>query len=313
MIYLTPTSVFFHADSRMSSTENYTQSSVTTVPYDVAHKQYHTTLLVIYSVVLLCGTVSLSLMMHFMRHGTASSTSCAVLNLIFAHFVFLLTAPFRIYYYVTGIWSMGLTWCKVVSVMIHVHMYMAFVLYVIILVTRLSPHYCKAARVASFNRMHVLIASGFVWLIVLIATPCIIHFNYGMGHDKNNPTKDCFKFGDSIMSVKGLNYFGSTFIIVVVVVLTALQANVILILYRRYQQKSTCQQDFGAQLKSLLFALVMVVCYVPYHIFRLYYIEHPHLENINEVFLSLTTFNCLDMLTFLGRRTCSMCCPRSCS
>lgn len=296
----------------MSSTENYTQSSVTTVSKYVEHnKQYHTTLLVIYSVVLLCGTVSLSLMMHIMRHGTASSTSCAVLNLIFAHFIFLLTAPFRIYYYVTDIWSMGFTWCKFVSAMIHVHMYMVFVLYVIILVTRLLPHYCKAARMASFSRLHVLIASGFVWLIVLISTPCIVHFKYGMGYDEDNPTTRCFNFGDSIKSFKGLNYFVSTFIIVVSVVLTALQANVILILYRRYQQKCTSQQDFGAQLKSLLFALIMVVCYVPYHIFRLYYIEHPDLENINEVFLSLTTFNCLDMFTFLGRRTCNMCFSRS--
>ncbi|XP_037549849.1 probable G-protein coupled receptor 141 [Nematolebias whitei] len=293
----------------MSSTEINTQSSVTTVSSYVEHKEYHTTLLVIHSVVLLCGTVSLSLMVHIMRHGTASSTSCAVLNLIFAHFVFLLTAPFRIYYYVTDTWSMGSMWCKVVSAMIHVHMYMSFTLYVIILVTRLLPHYCKAARVASFSRMHALIAIGFIWLVVLIATPCIIYFNYGMGNDTDHPTTRCFNFGDNIKYVKELNYFVSTFIIVVAVVLTALQANVIWNLYRKYQRKCTSQQDFGAQLKSLLFALVMVVCYVPYHIFRLYYIERPDLENINEVFLSLTTFSCLDMLTFLGRRTCNMCFP----
>lgn len=298
----------------MPSTENYTQPSVTTdLNYAVQIKEYHTTLLVIYSVVLLCGTVSLSLMVHIMRHGTASSTSCAVLNLIFAHFIFLLTTPFRIYYYVTEVWSMGLAWCKAVSAMIHVHVYMCFVLYVIILVTRLLPYYFKAVRVASFSRLHVLVASGVIWLVVLIATPFIVHFNYGTEYDEDRSTNctRCFNFGDNIKSVKGLNYFVSTFIIVVAVVLTALQANVVLTLYRRYEQMCTSQQDFGAQLKSLLFALVMVVCYVPYHIFRLYYIERPDLENINEVFLSLTTFSCLDMLTFLGRRTCNMCFPGS--
>nr|XP_013863888.1 PREDICTED: probable G-protein coupled receptor 141 [Austrofundulus limnaeus] len=303
------------SDSTMSSTETYTQTTViaTTSHFPTQQdkqKEYHTTLLVIYSVVLLCGTVSLSLMMHIMRHRAASSTSCAVYNLIFAHFIFLFTTPFRIYYYATQYWSMGLPWCKIVSAMIHVHMYMSFVLYVVILVTRLLPHYFKAARVVSFNRMHAFVGSGFVWVTVLVVAPCLIHFQYGKQYSPTNTTR-CFNFGDNIKFARELNYFMSTSIIVVALVLTGLQANVLLVLYRRYQQRCTSEQDFGAQRKSLLFALIMVVCYVPYHIFRLYYIDHPDLESINEVFLSLTTFNCLDMLTFLSRRTCSACLPGS--
>ncbi|KAK1885072.1 putative G-protein coupled receptor 141 [Dissostichus eleginoides] len=70
-------------------------------------KEYHTVLLVINLVVLLSGILSLSLMMHIMRFSSTSITSTAVLNLIFTHFVFLLTVPFRIYYYATHQWNLG--------------------------------------------------------------------------------------------------------------------------------------------------------------------------------------------------------------
>lgn len=111
------------------------------------------------------------------------------------------------------------------------------------------------------------------------------------------------------MTFKEFNYILSTLVIVVALVLTALQANVLWVLYRKYNQTCTSQQEFVAQVKSLLFALIMVVCFIPYHIFRMYYLTKVELENINELFLSLTTFNCLDMITFMGRRTCTICFP----
>lgn len=287
-------------------------------------EEYHAVLLAIYSVVLLSGTISLSLMTHIMKSSTASITSIAVLNLIFAHFIFLLTVPFRIYYYATNHWSLGRGWCKVVSGMIHIHMYMSFIFYVIILITRLMTFYHKTASVASFQRIHALLLSAVVWMVVLVVVPCIIYFSYGKNNeagnsDNNNNNNNsttvgtrCFKFGkhiDQQSAAKVFNYIISILIIVVATGLTALQANVLRVLYRRDHRRCTSQQDFGAQLKSLFFALIMVVCFIPYHLFRLNYLEHIELQSVNEVFLSLTTFNCLDMLTFLGRRTCSMCFP----
>lgn len=293
-----------------------TTSSLLTTSMPLLDNEYHTVLLVIYSVVLLIGTITLSLTMHIMRSSMASITSIAVLNLIFTHFVFLLTVPFRIYYYATNNWSLGLGWCKVVSGMIHIHMYMSFIFYVIILITRLMTFYHKAEGVASFQRIHALLVSVMVWMVVLVVVPCIIYFSYGKNnedqHSDNNGTKTsthCFKFGNNIKSTaKVFNYIISTVIIVVAFVLTALQANVLRVLYGKHHQGCTSQQAFGAQLKSLCFALIMIISFVPYHMFRLKYLEDiPRLENVNEVFLSLTTFNCLDMLTFLGRRTCYLC------
>lgn len=284
------------------------QSSTMTTPLENDEpEEYHTALLVIYTVVLITGTISLTLMMRIMKSTTTSTTSIAVLNLIFTHFIFLLTVPFRIYYYAVHTWELGNEWCKITSSMIHIHMYMSFALYVIILITRLLTFYKKACQVASFHRMHAILISFLVWIIVLITVPCIIHFNYGKDHDKND-TDHCFKFGNSIQSVLFLNYLASILIIVIAIVLTAFQANVLWVLYKKHREGCAFQQEFGAQLKSLCFALIMVICFIPYHIFRLSYLNNiDTLETTNEIFLSITTFNCLDMLTFLGRRSCNIC------
>uniref|UniRef100_M4B0D5 G protein-coupled receptor 141 n=2 Tax=Xiphophorus TaxID=8082 RepID=M4B0D5_XIPMA len=283
-----------------------TQNNTPTTKSEPESSEFRITLMVIYSVVLLCGTVSLSLMMHILKSSAASATSITVFNLIFAHFIFLLTVPFRIYYYVTNEWKLGIEWCKTVSAMIHIHMYVSFLLYMIILVTRLWPHYCRARQVESLGRMQALIGSVVLWVIVLIVVSCIIFRFYGKTEENKNSTH-CFHFAESMNSAKELNYILSILVIVVGVVLTALQANVLWTLYKRDRQGCRSQQDFGAQLKSLCFTLIMLICFVPYHSFRLYYIGQPELEPVNEVLLSLTTFNCLDMLTFLGRRTLHIC------
>lgn len=279
-------------------------------PQDDASKEYHMVLLAIYSMVLLTGTISFSLMMHIMKSSSTSVTSVAVLNLIFTHFVFLLTVPFRIYYYTNHEWNLGPTWCRVVSVMIHTHMYMSFIFYVIILITRLMTFYRKTRPVAQFRGIHALIVSAVVWIVVLVVVPIIVVYKYGQKKNKDKDyDKRCFKFGESINERPALmfNYIISPVIIVVATVLTALQANVLKVLYKKHQKGCTSQQEFWAQLKSLFFAVIMVVCFVPYHIFRIVYLGNVELESINEVFLSLTTLNCLDMLTFLGNKTCYMC------
>lgn len=272
--------------------------------------QHHTALLAIYSVVLFSGTISLSLMMYMMKSNMTSSTSIAVLNLIFTHFIFLLTVPFRIYYHATTCWNLGHGWCRAISGMIHIHMYMSFIFYVIILSMRLVMFYCRSGRKVSINRVHALFVSIVVWLVVLVVFPCIMFLYYGNDpeHSKSHNNTHCFDFGKHIKSRgKVFNYIVSIAIIVVSSLLTALQANATWVLYRKHQESCTFQQEFAAHLKSLYFAAIMAVCFIPYHIFRLTYLENLDLQNVNEVFLSLTTLNCVDMLTFLGNRRCIMC------
>nr|XP_057916724.1 probable G-protein coupled receptor 141 [Doryrhamphus excisus] len=304
-------------DSKLTFTSPSETSTLTMSPQNdstvpaLHHQEHHMVLIVIYTLVLLIGTTSLSLTILIMKSRAASATSIAVLNLIFAHFVFLLSVPFRIYYHAAQNWSLGFGLCKVVSSMIHIHMYMSFSFYVVILITRLLAFYRKAEVVASPPRIYALAASVVIWILVFVFVTCIIYFSYGKSNDDSSDGSfQCFNFGKSIgTTAKVINYIISALIITVALALTGLQANVLWLLYRKHHQRCTSQQDFGAQLKSLCFAIIMVVCFIPYHLFRLYYLEHLELQGLNEVLLSLTTFNCLDMLTLLGRRTCSWCFP----
>ncbi|KAM4606126.1 putative G-protein coupled receptor 141 isoform 1-T2 [Polymixia lowei] len=284
-------------------------ASATQQPPD--DNRYHALLLSINTVVLLSGTLCVGLVVHILQSNMRSVTTIAVLNLIFGHFVFLLTVPFRIYYYATHHWGLGHGWCKTVSSMIHVHMYMSFVFYVIILVMRLLIFYHRAEQLQFQRKLHALIASVMLWTVVFVVVPCIVHFCYGNkdgnveSKDKNSTT--CFQYATHINKAyftRVFNYTSSGIIIVVASVLLGLQANVLVVLYKRYGRGCTSQQVFWAQLKSLCFALIMVVCCIPYHMFRLYYIDHLYLEDVNEVFLSLTTLSCYDMVTFVGRGSC---------
>jgi len=143
-----------------------TVATAAAVVTDATVGRYHTALLVIYVAVLLSGVAGLALALRALRSHALSVTTIAVLNLVFAHFLFLVTLPFRIYYYAADRWPLSAGWCKAVSSMIHIHLYMCFVFYVVILVTRLLSFHRRrgeAATVEFQRRTHAILVSVAVW------------------------------------------------------------------------------------------------------------------------------------------------------
>lgn len=220
--------------------------------------------------------------------------------------------PFRLYYYASECWELGAAWCKVVSGMIHVHMYLTFLFYVVILVLRIRAFHRQGANVQFLRNMHAVLASLAVWVASLVVLPCVLHL---YGHPKNDnkapPGDDlkCFHFGVRVeeTGVKVLNYIISSVICGVSCLLMALQLHIIYLLTRKTDRDSLSLQQFNAQVKSLLFTLVMMVCFVPYQLFRMYYVAHLNLEHVNEVFLTLTALSCFDTLVFKGSELCQTC------
>lgn len=265
-------------------------------------------LIMIYTVVLLVGSVGLILMIFMLKANLRSWTTIAFLNLLLAHFLFLLTIPFRIHYYITNLWSLSQGFCKLVSAMIHLHMYVIFVIYVVILSVRYLQYFKKADRMEFYRRLHALLASAAIWSIVLITGPVILT---QYGRSGNHSATQCFKFGDEVRhgAARGFNIFLSVLIIIVSCIMSYIFGVVLYSMVKKHGRAYRDQQEFWAQMKSISLILIIFTCLVPYHLFRVYYVENTEkLQDVNEVFLAITSFTCFDMLlTYAGRGLCHLC------
>ncbi|KAI4899089.1 hypothetical protein NFI96_007424, partial [Prochilodus magdalenae] len=271
-------------------------NTTTVLPLD-----YRVSLVLLYTVTFLGGTIGAGLMSTTLKASMLSITSVSVINLMVVHLVFLLTVPFRIYYYVSDYWALGNDFCKVVSGMIHAHMYLSFIFYIVILTARYLAYFEWGHRFEFYRVLHAVIASVSLWIIILgSALPAALD-KYG---DGNISVGVCFDFGGAlkITGVKILNYIICVVVLLVWTILACIQLFILWQVCRKHGRTSFVHQEFWAQVKSLGFVLIMFFCFVPYHVFRIYYVSQYYdgLQKVNEVFLALTAYSCFDLLTFAG-------------
>ncbi|KAK2860688.1 hypothetical protein Q7C36_004854 [Tachysurus vachellii] len=280
---------------------------------------YRISLAVLYLLVFIGGIVGVIIMSTTIMSNMLSVTRVSMINLLVLHLIFLLTVPFRVYYYVANKWELGSYFCKLVSSMLHGHMYLSFIFYAIILCNRYLTYFEWRHRQEFYRELHAVIASVTIWAIILaIVIPSTI--NYGTGTDKptlitNNVTQ-CFAFGTALINknVKVMNYIICSVVLLIWVLLASCQFYIMWRVRQKHGEFRWVHQEFWAQIKSLCFVLIMLICFVPYQAFRIYYAYTywPGLEKVNEVFLAVTAFSCFDMLLFAGREVCQsaykMCC-----
>ncbi|XP_048833128.1 probable G-protein coupled receptor 141 [Brienomyrus brachyistius] len=281
----------------MNSTNNSTKA--------LSEEPYRITLVTIYTIALLGGSVGICLLFSVLKSNLQTITTIAVTNLLVVHSIFLLTVPFRIYYYVTNIWNLHQGFCKMVSGMIHGHMYIAFLFYTIILGIRYHTFCSMGDEVQFYRKLHVVLASLIVWALGLLIGFPVIDLMYGS--NTNSAEKKCFNFGKELQASTAaavLNYLGSVVIIATIFALTCCQGQILWRIFRQYGADTHTRQEFGVQKKNLCFLLVMILCFLPYHLFRFYYISHSaDFENENEVLLAFTALSCFDSLIFLERNS----------
>ncbi|XP_059390640.1 probable G-protein coupled receptor 141 [Carassius carassius] len=302
--------VFLLGTMTMNTTvDNITSPAITTNSSQPTHltKPFRDALITIYTVVLLVGITGLSVMISLLKTNIRSLTTIAFLNLMVAHFLFLLTVPFRIYYYASESWQLGPEFCKLVSAMVHLHIYMVFTIYSILLTVRFLHFYKKTQRTEFYRRLHGLGASALVWTILFIIILPLVLIQYG---NNTIPDKQCFTFGDELQNpfIYVLNMILSILLITVSCFQACIQMIILRKMILKYGPASRSQQEFWVQIKNLSFVLIMLTCLVPYHLFRLQYLNKTNdLHQINEVFLAITGLTCFDMLTFTGKSICKVC------
>lgn len=282
-------------------------------------------LMTMYSLVLVIGTCGTGLMINTLKSNTRSVTTMAVINLIIAHMMFLLTVPFRMYFYAANHWSLGRGFCNFISMMVHAHMYIAFIFYVIILVVRYVTFFRHRDKLEFYRRLHALAASLVVWVVILLIIFPVTLTEYGV--ETTNGTavvNQCFVFGEALKDdgISVINYLLCAVVMLVTCILLAVQLWILGVVYKKHGKLALHHQEFQAQLKSLSFVMIMLVCFVPYHAFRVYYVSTfvrqtneemlDRLELKNEIFLAVTAFSACDMLLFISnirwKNVLSRCC-----
>ncbi|XP_005145130.1 probable G-protein coupled receptor 141 [Melopsittacus undulatus] len=261
-------------------------------------ERLHSILIALYIIDLAGGTLGVIMMSHqlFQRRSRSVITTFIV-SLLVLHTFLLLSIPFRLSYYILREWKFGRLACKLTSVILYIHMYGTFAFYVGIITIRLFQ--------LEFRRCYTTAWVGAVWsLAALVITPLLLSY---YGTSKTYHPSECFQFQREIQETHMviINYCLVGVLVAVCAVLTVMQLFVIYRLAVRYWPDINSHVEFRAQAKSFFFILVTLVCFMPHHAFRVYYIQNYHLDKdyklllYNEVFLALTTMCCLDMLCFL--------------
>lgn len=262
----------------------------------------------LYLVVLIGGVLGvISILFFLVKMNTRSVTTTAVVNLVVVHSVFLLTVPFRLSYLIKETWTFGLPVCKFVSAMLHIHMYLTFLFYVVILVIRYLIFFKRRDKVEFYRKLHAVAASAGMWLLVIVIVVPLIVSQYGSLKDYNE--QHCFRFQKELARtyVKVLNYIIVAIVIAIALILLVFQVLIIILMARKLRHSLLSHQEFWAQLKNLFFIGIILICFLPYQFFRIYYLQvvvhtndcDNYVAFYNEIFLSVTAISCCDLLLFV--------------
>ncbi|XP_060104138.1 probable G-protein coupled receptor 141 isoform X2 [Heteronotia binoei] len=228
-------------------------------------------LITVYTVVFIGGVFgAIRISFLLVKMNTLSVTTTAVINLVVVHSLFLGTVPFRLYYYTTDKCLIFFKWKD---------------------------------KLEFYRNLHAVASSLAIWILAVVIALPLIHIWYGTTGHYENAT--CFRFHQELKnnSVKELNYAVIAVTVAVTCTLLALQVFIILKVASRLSGSLCSHQEFRAQLKSLGFVWVIILCFLPYHFFRIYYIQQyendSRLEMYNEIWLSITAISCLDLLSFV--------------
>uniref|UniRef100_G1NRU4 Uncharacterized protein n=1 Tax=Meleagris gallopavo TaxID=9103 RepID=G1NRU4_MELGA len=243
---------------------------------DFAHTNTTRAILItVYSVAFAGGGIgSTAMSFVLVKMNSLSVTTTAIINLVVVHGLLLLTVPFRLHYYVNKEWIFHMPFCKMWK-----------------------------DKVEFYRKLHAIAASVAVWVIVIVFMVPLFCIQYGSSGTYDD--KACFKFHKELKqdSVKVLNYLTIAAVALITSVLLGLQIFILVKVSRKLSASLWSHQEFWAQVKNLIFICVIIICFLPYHLFRAYYIKYvsdsEKLESYNEVFLSLTALSCLDLLFFV--------------
>ncbi|XP_026152017.1 putative G-protein coupled receptor 34b [Mastacembelus armatus] len=278
----------------------------------VDHGALRIPLSVFYSIIFVLGLVGnlVALWVFFCVHPKKNSVRVFLINAAFADLLLVVCLPFRILYHSqANIWKLDPILCKVAGNLFYMNMYMSIILLGLISVDR----YLKINR---GKRMQCRLWST-KWSTALCAVIWTVSFAFILVLLVSNnqpPLNRCFHY-KQLLNEKWkayVNIFVLVIFWVVFISLVVSYGKIAFKLRRTSKQKpdlpnATCYARTAK--KSFFILFVFTVCFVPYHMVRVFYIKTQITETscywrdvankANEVALLLSAFNsCLDPVMY---------------
>lgn len=263
-----------------------------------------------YSLFFLFGLVGnlLALWVFLRVHNKKNSVRVFLINVALADLLLVICLPFRVLYHANqNKWTLGPIMCRVVGNAFYMNMYISIILLGLISVDR----YLKIHR--STSRKHFMrgrwsyVACGAFWSIAIICTIILISIT------KHEDENRCFHYRKT--TSKGLVCFKYSLVVLFWLVYALLVMSYVKIgkmLQRASKDKPDLPnaQKYGQTARKSFFVLFLfTVCFVPYHIVRIFYIAsqisntscawQDVADKANEAALLLSAFNsCLDPVMY---------------
>ncbi|KAL7865902.1 hypothetical protein SRHO_G00111490 [Serrasalmus rhombeus] len=265
-----------------------------------------------YSIFFLLGLVGnlLALWVFLRLHSKKNSVRVFLINLAVADLLLVVCLPFRIGYHANNdCWVLNPIICKVVGNVFYMNMYISIALLGLISIDR----YLKLQRISSKQRFlrsrESILTCCLLWVVAIALILPYIALN-----KHNTPTTKCFHY-KQLHNAKWKGYVNLFLVVTFWVVYGALvmsYGKIAMGLLRVSQEKPDLPNavKYGRTARKSFFILFLfTVCFVPYHLVRIFYIISQItdvscqwvevVDKTNEIALLLSAFNsCLDPVMY---------------
>uniref|UniRef100_A0A8C6TBT1 Probable G-protein coupled receptor 34 n=1 Tax=Neogobius melanostomus TaxID=47308 RepID=A0A8C6TBT1_9GOBI len=267
-------------------------------------------LAVLYTIIFIPGLIGnlVALWVFLFVHSKKNSMRVFLINIALADLLLMVCLPFRVLYHSQGNrWTLGPTLCRVVGNLFYMNMYISITLLGMISVDR----YLKIHRSARMERR--LTTRGSTAVCALTWAGAVV-LMIPLAMSKSQSQTECFHY-KQLLEAKWKAYINIGIVAVFWLVFITLMASYAKI--GRYLRKrsveypnfpSASQYKCSAK-KSFFILFLFTMCFVPYHLVRIFYIktqitETPRFwrsvaDRANEISLVFSAFNsCLDPVMY---------------
>uniref|UniRef100_A0A8C2Z3F9 Probable G-protein coupled receptor 34 n=1 Tax=Cyclopterus lumpus TaxID=8103 RepID=A0A8C2Z3F9_CYCLU len=275
----------------------------------ILNTRNHDLLAVLYTIIFVLGLVGnlVALLVFFCVHAKKNSVRVFLINIAFADLLLVVCLPFRILYHSQGnVWTLGPTLCKVVGNLFYMNMYISVTLLGLISVDR----YLKIHRGSRVQ--HRLRSTR--WSTGLCAVVWIVAFALTSVFLMSKNHSQCFHY-KVLQKAKWKAYVNMGILAVfwlVFISLVVSYGKIALKLLRASQEKPDLPNASlytRTARKSFFILFLFTVCFVPYHMVRVFYIKtqitdtscfwRGVADKANEVALLFSALNsCLDPVMY---------------